>query len=80
MHPSRAAAPIHTGRVTDRPETLDDFLALLDEALRENRAREAAYREWLGEAGPAIAEHLTETVLPPELREAGVRFEWSEGA
>lgn len=67
----------HTGRMTDRLESLDDFLAFLDEASRENRAREVAYRAWVGEALPAIADELTE-FLPPELRAAGIRIEWAE--
>lgn len=63
--------------MTNRPGSLDEFLAFLDEASRESRAREAAYREWLGDALPAVADELTET-LPPEMRAAGVRFEWTE--
>lgn len=63
--------------MTNRSGSLDDFLAFLDEASRESRAREAAYREWLGRALPAIADELTET-LPPEMRAAGLRFEWTE--
>jgi hypothetical protein len=62
--------------MTNRPDLLDDFLAFLDEASEEHRAREAAYREWLGRALPVIADELTETLLPPEMRAAGMRFEW----
>lgn len=62
--------------MADRPETLDDFLTRLDEAQAESHARECACRKWLGEAAPAIADHLTETMLPPDLRAAGMRIEW----
>lgn len=61
--------------MTNRSESLDGFLAILDEAARESRTREAAYRAWLDEALPAMADELTET-LPPEMRAAGMRFEW----
>lgn len=61
--------------MANRTDSLDDFLSVLDEAWREGRAREAAYRAWLDEALPALAEQLTET-LPPEMRAAGIRFEW----
>jgi len=64
--------------MTERSDSLDDFLALVERAQQANRAREAAYREWLGEALPAMASHLTETVLPPEFRAAGMRFERAE--
>jgi hypothetical protein len=57
---------------------LADFFALLDEAHRDRVAREAAYRAWLDEALPAMADELTGT-LPPEMRAAGIRFEWGEG-
>lgn len=63
--------------MTNCPESLDDFLAILDEAWQENSAREAAYRAWVDEALPALADELTET-LPPEMRAAGMRFEWTE--
>lgn len=63
--------------MTNRPDLLDDFFTFLDEASREVRAREAAYREWLGRALPAVADELTET-LPPEMRAVGMRFEWTE--
>ncbi|MFI5880830.1 hypothetical protein [Streptomyces sp. NPDC051554] len=56
---------------------LADFFALLDGEHRDRVAREAAYRAWLDEALPAMAEQLTET-LPPEMRAAGIRFEWAE--
>lgn len=59
------------------PDQLGDFLAFLDEASREGRAREAAYRAWLDEALPAMAAELTET-LPPEMRAAGIRIEGEE--
>ena len=58
-------------------DPLDGFLATLDGAGRERRAREAAYRRWLDEALPAMADELTEA-LPPEMRAAGIRFEWAE--
>lgn len=61
--------------MSDR-ELLDDFLAFLDEASREGRAREAAYRKWIGRALPVVADELTEA-LPPEMRAAGMRFEWT---
>lgn len=61
--------------MTNRPDPLHDFLAFLDEASRETRAREAAYRAWLDEARPALAAQLTDT-LPVDLRAAGMRIEW----
>jgi hypothetical protein len=64
--------------VTAYPDSLNDFLATLDEAWRESRAREAAYRGWLEEALPAMADVLT-GLLPLEMRAAGIRFEWGEG-
>jgi len=64
--------------MTNRSDSLDDFLATLDEAWRESRAREAAYRGWLDKALPAMAAELTGT-LPPEMRAAGMWFEWGEG-
>ena len=67
--------------MSGQPDPLDNFLAFLaflGEASREGRAREASYREWLGEALPAMADHLSRTVLPPEFRAAGMRFEWAE--
>jgi hypothetical protein len=63
--------------VTAYPDSLNDSLATLDEACREGRAREAAYRAWLDEALPAMADELT-GLLPPEMRAAGIRFEWAE--
>ncbi|MEV7034613.1 hypothetical protein AB0N99_30830 [Streptomyces sp. NPDC093272] len=60
--------------VPDEQE-LADFFAVLDETQAERAAREAAYREWIGEALPALAEQLTAT-LPADLRAAGMRFEW----
>ena len=54
-----------------------EFFALLDEATRTAREREAAYRAWLDRKLPAVAEELTAT-LPADLRAAGMRFEWVE--
>ncbi|MGW1744568.1 hypothetical protein ACWCRD_02900 [Streptomyces sp. NPDC002092] len=62
--------------MTGRAEPLADFLALLDEASREAREREAAYRAWLDRKLPELAEELTAT-LPADLRAAGIRFEWA---
>lgn len=57
--------------------TEEQFLALLDEARAVRVAREAAYRAWLDEARPVLAEQLTD-MLPADLRAAGMRFEWAE--
>lgn len=54
-----------------------EFLALLDEASRDAREREAAYRACLDRKLPVLAEELTAT-LPVDLRAAGMRFEWEE--
>ena len=61
--------------MTDRPESLDDFVALLDEAQRAAQADRGAYLLWLGSAAPAIARQLTEA-LPAAAREAGLHFAW----
>ena len=58
--------------MTDR---LDGFLALLDTASSDARARQAAYAAWVDEAGPAMADELTEELIPADLRAAGIRFE-----
>jgi hypothetical protein len=51
-----------------------DVLALL----RADRAREAAFKAWLDEAGPAVAAELTEELIPADMRAAGMRFEWAK--
>ena len=60
----------------DESTELADFFALLDEASRDAREREAAYRARLDRKLPALAEQLTAT-LPTDLRAAGIRFEWT---
>lgn len=52
-------------------------LALLDDASRDARAREAAFAARLNEAGPQVTAELTEELIPAELRAAGMRFEWT---
>jgi hypothetical protein len=66
-----------TSRANDGA-ALADFFALLDEASREARRREAEVKAWLDEAGPAICAELTAELIPADLRAAGVRFEWAE--
>lgn len=56
----------------------DAFLALVEQAYRVNRADVAAGWERIRRDADAIAEHLTETMLPVELRAAGMRIEWAE--
>jgi len=58
-------------------DRLDDFLAFLDVASREARAREAAHAAWVEEGGHAIARELTEKLIPSDLRAAGIRLEWT---
>ena len=58
-------------------ESLVDFFSVLDEAHAVRVARESAYRAWLDRKLLALAEKLTAT-LPPDLRAAGMRFEWAE--
>ena len=62
--------------MSERHASLADFFALLDEASRDVREREAAYRAWLDRKLPALAEELTAT-LPADLRATGIRFEWT---
>ncbi|MEU5596668.1 hypothetical protein [Streptomyces sp. NPDC020298] len=62
--------------MTAEPSDLADFFALLDKAQAEREVREAAYRARLDEACPALAAQLTETLLPADMRAAGMRFEW----
>lgn len=59
-------------------QDVDAFLGVLDDATREARRREATYRAWLNEAGPAICAELTAELISANLRAAGVRFEWAE--
>lgn len=54
------------------------FLGVLDDVSREARRREAAYRAWLDEAGPAICVELTAELIPADMRAAEVRFAWAE--
>lgn len=63
--------------MSDQPGSLDDSLALLNEASRAARQRETAFKAWLDEAGPAVCAELTEELIPAELRAAGMRFEWT---
>lgn len=64
--------------MAERTDSLDDFLALLDEASREARRREAAYTAWLDVAGPAVCAELTAELIPADMRAAGMRFAWAE--
>ncbi|NUP39501.1 MAG: hypothetical protein HOY76_21440 [Streptomyces sp.] len=68
----------HLAEDQERVHALSDFFAFLDEVRRDARAREAAYTAWLDAARPAVADHLTETLIPEGLRAAGIRFEWAE--
>jgi hypothetical protein len=64
--------------MTERPEIPDGFLALAEQAHRVAEADRAAHWERIRQEADAIAEHLTETALPADMRAAGIRIEWEE--
>lgn len=63
--------------MTERLEIPDGFFALAEQAHRVAEADRAAHWVRIRQEADAIAEHLTETMLPADLRAAGVRFEWA---
>lgn len=64
--------------MTERAETDDALLALVDEAFRIAEADRAAAWERIRWDADAIAARLTETMVPAALRALGMRFEWTE--
>lgn len=54
----------------------DAFLAFLDQAHRVIEADRAAAWERIRRDADAIAAQLTETLIPADLRAAGIRIEW----
>lgn len=64
--------------MTERLEIPDGFLALADQAHRVAEADRSAAWERIRQEADAIADHLTETMLPADLRAAGIRFTWEE--
>jgi hypothetical protein len=62
--------------MTEKPDNVDEFLDLLDQARDEAEARQSAYLARAEHKAQAIAAQLTETLLTPEMRAAGMRFEW----
>ena len=54
----------------------DAFLAIVEQAYRATRADVAAGWERIRHDTDVIAGHLTATLLPADLRAAGMRFEW----
>jgi hypothetical protein len=65
--------------MTDRPEWMaDEFVALAEQAARVVEADRAAAWARIRQNYDAIAGHLTETLLPADLRAAGIRVVWEE--
>ncbi|MFE9448294.1 hypothetical protein [Streptomyces sp. NPDC006739] len=64
--------------MTEHPEITDAHVALVEQAYRVTRADVAAGWERIRHDADAIAEQLTETLLPPDMRAAGMRFAWAE--
>ncbi|MBD0743574.1 hypothetical protein [Streptomyces sp. CBMA152] len=56
----------------------DALMALVEQVYRVNRADVATGRERIRDDLDAIAAQLTETLLPADMRAAGLRFEWAE--
>ena len=65
--------------MTERPESPDALLDLAEQAHRVMEADRAARWERIRRDADTIAEHLTETMLPADMRAAGIRIEWAEG-
>ncbi|MFF7881029.1 hypothetical protein ACH40F_07875 [Streptomyces sp. NPDC020794] len=72
-----AAGRLHRHLAEDH-QAPDALAALVDQAHRVAEADRAAHWERLRHEADAIAGHLTETMLPADLRAAGSRFEWAE--
>lgn len=62
--------------MSELAETDDAIVALVEQAYRVTRADVAAGWEQIRHDADAIAEHLTETLLPADLSAAGMRIEW----
>ncbi|MET9073861.1 hypothetical protein ABZX95_17175 [Streptomyces sp. NPDC004232] len=59
-------------------ETDDALVALVEQFYRVTRADVAAGWERIRHDADVIAAQLTETLLPADMRAAGLRFEWAE--
>lgn len=68
----------HTGRMAERSEITDVHVALVEQAYRVTRADVAAGWERIRHDADAIAEQLTEALIPADLRAAGIRLVWEE--
>jgi hypothetical protein len=64
--------------MSELAETDDALVALVDQAFRAASADRTAAWVRIRQEADAIAEHLTETMLPADMRAAGIRIVWEE--